>query len=163
MGTACLRIGPKLARNEGGIVVFPHGDFHGGVWLIAPSVEVVIDMNKTKVDKIGRKYMFDRSVGMAGSNTGTTVSCSVTTKSTGPRPRKYVAPSTHGWLNRQRTTSIISSSVKQELQVLREYTGWVDPTCRKRGPSSGCPRGTRSLTLTGFPVTQTTQTRGRTV
>lgn len=55
MGTACLRIGPKLARNEGGIVVFPHGDFHGGVWLIAPSVEVVIDMNRTKVDKIARK------------------------------------------------------------------------------------------------------------
>lgn len=49
------------------------------------------------------------------------------------------------------------------FQVLREYTGWVDPTCRKRGPSSGCPRGTRSLTLTGFPVTQTTPTRGRTV
>lgn len=55
MGTACLRIGPKLARNEGGIVVFPHGDFHGGVWFTAPFVEVIIDMNKTKKDKIARK------------------------------------------------------------------------------------------------------------
>lgn len=57
MGIVCLRIGFKFVRNEGGIVVFLYGDFYGGVWLIVFFVEVVIDMNKIKVDKIVWKFI----------------------------------------------------------------------------------------------------------
>lgn len=57
MGIVCLRIGFKFVRNEGGIVVFLYGDFYGGVWLSVFFVEVVIDMNKIKVDKIGWKFI----------------------------------------------------------------------------------------------------------